>query len=515
MNLTKINKLIASCSSWQELSDLLSTDKTLTEKDKGDVFERVTQAYLQTQARYQTILKQIWLEDEIPARIRKKLNLPTGDYGIDLIAETKKGEYWSIQSKYRSNQSKALTYKELSTFHTLSFTTAKNISLALVAHTVSRPIKNIALLPDLTELGIQTWIDLSKEDWDSIRNVCKNKPVKLKKRKPRPHQKIAIKDSIDHFIKDKNSRGRMIMPCATGKSLTAFWIAQELGAKKIIVAVPSLSLVRASLNDWTKEYLANGIVPDWLCVCSDKTVGNVDTDEFDTNIYDLGIPTTTDQNTIANFLRQKTKGPKIVFTTYQSSDKLAKAAQNIKHNFDLAILDEAHRTVGKQDKTFATLLKKKNIKIKKRLFMTATERIVSSKNDEVFSMSDENVYGKRFHELSFKEAIKKKIISDYKIVTINVSNAEIEHLIEKNKLIEVKKSNLKESEAASLAAGIALKKIFKKHKIKHAISFHRSIALANEFRKQQDEFNNFKTLGPQIKNLHISSKKRLGRELYS
>ena len=84
-------------------------------------------------------------------------------------------------------------------------------------------------------------------------------------------------------------------------------------------------------------------------------------------------------------------------------------AKNIKHNFDLAILDEAHRTVGKQDKTFATLLKKKNIKIKKRLFMTATERIVSSKNDEVFSMSDENVYGKRFHELSFKEAIKKNL----------------------------------------------------------------------------------------------------------
>ena len=510
MGLKKINALISSSNSWQDLYDLLSKDKSLTDKVKGDIFERVTQAYLQTQPRYQSILKQVWLEKEIPQKIRKKLNLPMGDYGIDLVAETKKGGYWSIQSKYRSDQSKALTYKELSTFHTLSFTTAKNISLAIVSHTISKPIKNIALLPDLTELGIQTWLDLTKEEWDSIRNVCKNKPVKLKKRTPRPHQKKAIKNSVDHFINNKNSRGRMIMPCATGKSLTAFWIAQELKAKKIIVAVPSLSLVKASLNDWTKEYLANDIVPEWLCVCSDKTVGNVETDEFDTNIYDLGIPTTTDENTIRNFLNQRTKNPKIVFTTYQSSDKLAKAAKNIKQNFDLAILDEAHRTVGRQDKTFATLLKQENINIKKRLFMTATERVISSKNDEVFSMSDEKVYGKRFHELSFKEAIEKKIISDYKIVTINVTNAEIEHLIENNRLIEIKKSGLKDSEAASLAAGIALKKIFKKHKIKHAISFHRSIPLANEFRKQQDEFNNFKSLGPQIKNLHISSKKTTG-----
>ena len=232
MDLKKINALITSSKSWQDLSDYLSTDKALTDKVKGDIFERVTQAYLQTQPRYQSILKQVWLEQEIPEKIRKKINLPMGDYGIDLVAETKKGGYWSIQSKYRSDQSKALTYKELSTFHTLSFTTAKNISLAIVAHTISKPIKNIALLPDLTELGIQTWLDLTKEEWDSIRNVCKNKPVKLKKRTPRPHQKKAIKSSVDYFIYNKNSRGRMIMPCATGKSLTAFWIAQKLKAKK-------------------------------------------------------------------------------------------------------------------------------------------------------------------------------------------------------------------------------------------------------------------------------------------
>jgi predicted helicase len=36
------------------------------------------------------------------------------------------------------------------------------------------------------------------------------------------------------------------MPCGTGKSLTAFWIAEKLAAKTIVIAVPSLALVADS-----------------------------------------------------------------------------------------------------------------------------------------------------------------------------------------------------------------------------------------------------------------------------
>ena len=42
------------------------------------------------------------------------------------------------------------------------------------------------------------------------------------------------------------------MPCGTGKSLTAFCIARALDAKSIVVAVPSLALIRQSLLDWTR-----------------------------------------------------------------------------------------------------------------------------------------------------------------------------------------------------------------------------------------------------------------------
>src|SRR5262249_37441693 len=83
-----------------------------------------------------------------------------------------------------------------------------------------------------------------------------------------------------------------IMPCGTGKSLTAYWIAEALKAKTILVAIPSLALVRQSLADWTREFLAHNVLPDWLCVCSDESVGNLERDEFVGEVYDPDCPRT-------------------------------------------------------------------------------------------------------------------------------------------------------------------------------------------------------------------------------
>ena len=56
-------------------------------------------------------------------------------------------------------------------------------------------------------------------------------------------------------------------------------------------------------------------------------------------------------------------------------------------------------------KKFKRLIQK-NIKINKRLFMTATERIFRGDSDEYMSMDDPRDYGNLIYELSFKEAIK-------------------------------------------------------------------------------------------------------------
>jgi len=86
----------------------------------------------------------------------------------------------------------------------------------------------------------------------------------------------------------------------------------------------------------------------------------------------------------------------------------------------LIICDEAHRTAGLRS-NFSLALEDQFIRSKKRLFMTATERMVRpllKRNAEesgkvIFSMDDENTYGPLLSKYNFGKAILDKTISDY------------------------------------------------------------------------------------------------------
>jgi predicted helicase len=468
------------------------------------------QLYLQTAPEYRTELQHVWLLREVPPDIRRRLNLPNPDEGIDLIARTRRGEYWAIQSKFRSQRDRPLTRRELGTFSSLAFNTCDNIALAVVAHTATKPISKRHLMRNTVEIGLDRWQSIDPELWTLMGKRLKGRSARPKARDPRPHQREAISAAKGHFIRDGAARGRLIMPCGTGKSLTAYWIAEALKAKTILVAVPSLALIRQSLADWTREFLAHNKVPDWICVCSDETVGNLERDEFVGEVYDFGLPTHTDPRDIAALLRVPSRTTKIVFTTYQSSDKLAAASRQARIKFDLAILDEAHKTVGIYSKKYATLLSDKKLRVRRRIFMTATERVFKGDRNDVLSMDNERDYGAQFFHLSFKQAIKQNIITDYKILTITVGDQRIRSLIAQNRILNLRPDTLEEVEAQQVGAGIALKRAYKNYGINHAISFHRSIRAADHCREQQDALNWLREIGPKTTNLHISSKKTVG-----
>jgi predicted helicase len=504
------DRFITSCGSWSEFWDRA---RNLSRNEKSLAFERLTQLYLQTAPEYGgTKLQNVWMLRDVSSDIRRRLNLPSRDEGIDLIAATRRGEYWAIQCKFRSQKDKPLTRHELGTFTSLAFNTCNNIALAVVAHTSSRPVSKRHLMRHTVEIGLDRFQTIDRDIWSQILGRIKARSTRPEPREPRPYQIAAIEAAKKHFIRDGETRGRLIMPCGTGKSLTAFWIAEALKANRILVAVPSLALIRQSVKDWTREFLAHNKIPDWFCVCTDETVGKQEQDSFVGEVYDVGLPADTDQKKIVAFLRTPSKAPKIVFTTYQSSATLAAAARKARAKFDLAILDEAHKTVGLHSKQFATLLSAKKIKVRQRIFMTATERVPPrGRHDDVLSMDNEEDYGKRFFQLSFKEAIRQKIISDYKILTVVVDDSRVRELIDENRILNLNSRNLDEAEAQSLASGIALRAAFKKHRIKHAISFHRSIRAADRYREQQDALNRVRYMGPKTRNFHISSKKTAGR----
>lgn len=514
--MTPVDKFIRQYASWGAFfaaATKLPDKASGAPPDKGKVFERLTQLYLKTNPEYQTKLREVWIAQvDLPPKVREKLNLPDDDEGIDLIAETFAGEFWAIQCKFRSDTSGALTVKELSTFTNLCFNVCRDVSLAVVAHTCSKPVRKHHLLGNTTEIGLQRWLEIDDEEWSRLHAATTRSAPPPIRRKPRAQQKAAVKAARNHFLKGNATRGKLLMPCGTGKSLTAFWIAHALNAQSIVVAVPSLSLIKQSLLDWTREFLAHGEVPEWLCVCGDETTGNLDRDEFVSEVYELGVDATTDPEAIGRFLTTDNGKRKIVFTTYQSGKVLAQGAQQSGYGFDLGIMDEAHRTVGARDKSFAHLVSNDNLPIARRIFMTATERITRGSDDEVLSMDDVATYGDCFYQLSFKQAIESDppIISDYRILTITVSDAHVRELVEKNRYLTTPDKPMDEREAQSLAAGIALQRAFEEHGVKHAISFHRSIRAAQEFRTQHEQIVSTEAAKPAPACFHVSSQKSTG-----
>ena len=137
--------------------------------------------------------------------------------------------------------------------------------------------------------------------------------------------------------------------------------------------------------------------------------------------------------------------------------------------------------------------------------MTATERFYRGSFDEILTMDDPDDYGETFSQMSFKEAIDNDLLTDYKLITIKVNNAEIAEFITKNNLVKINKKWAKESEARSLASMIALRKAMDIVSIKNVVSFHSSIERAVRYKDINDLITKSYNYRP-IETYHVSGK---------
>ena len=487
-----------------------SLDK-LSNKEKGDSFEKLVKIYLKQNYKFRNILSKVWLLDEVPIIIKNKLNLPLRDEGIDLICETNKGEFWAVQAKYRTNELSSISHHDLETFGSLTFGHCRNIKHALVCTSANRYAKLFTTYPNLSFLSGEVWRCLDSQYFDVLKDS--RKKVKLKPYKPFFHQKEAIEKAFNHFVVEKNRRGKLIMACGTGKSHTAYWVANKIKADKILVAVPSISLIKQTMDDWLREIVANKQDFEFHIVCSDHTTTNIDNDELKTNLQDIEIPVDTNTNKISTWLKERNKKKVVVLTTYQSGKKISEAAKKINFSFDLGIFDEAHKTVGSKNKNSAHLLFDENINIKKRMFMTATQKFYKGSSDKIVSMNFNEMYGETFHSLSFRRAIelsknlKRPILTDYKIYPLAVSAKEISQLINKNCYVKPKNGPWNDdTQSRFLVSLVALNKAVKKFGINHAISFHSSLSKAEAFQKSQELFIKKYVKYAKTQNFFISGK---------
>jgi len=248
------------------------------------------------------------------------------------------------------------------------------------------------------------------------------------------------------------------------------------------VLVPSLALLSQTLADWSRDTTL-GDRFEYLCVCSDPSVSEA-ADQWTLRTTETPFPVQTKPKVVREFLSPPAKGKtRVVFSTYQSAPIIAKGLPRGRA-FDLAIFDEAHKTAGPRRGTFAFALDNRRLRVRKRLFLTATPRRIDVGHKDrqgefrVVSMEDATVYGRRAHELSFAEAVAQGIICDYRVVVATVDPKEIPVASIKHGITLVKGDQYA---TRWVATQIAVAKAIQETGARKIITFHSRVEQAKHF----------------------------------
>ena len=440
---------------------------------RGKQFECVCRWYLTNDPQYRNLLRRVWLWEEWPGRWGI-------DAGIDLVAEDHDGRLWAIQAKAYDHRY-GVTKADVDSF--LSESSRAVFSYRLLIASTDKLSSNARRTIDDQEkaVGVVGLSDLltSEVDWPSAPDRLRQSPP-AEPAIPRAHQREAIDAVVAGF--NGADRGQLIMACGTGKTLTAWFISEALRASRVLVLVPSLSLLKQTMRVWQTQSL--GAV-DVLTVCSDETVSRAD-DAAVAHVSELGLPVVTDPADISEFLRKRSRAY-VVFSTYQSSGRIADAfTLGRVPKFDLIVADEAHRCAGPASLAFSTVLDSGRIQSARRLFMTATPRfftgrVVKAASEvdlEVASMDDEATFGRVFHRLGFSEAIHRDLLTDYQVAVVGVDDATYRAYAQQGTLVA---RESKVTDARSLAGQIGLGRAMRRYNLRRVISFHSRVARAREF----------------------------------
>ncbi|WP_390491797.1 DEAD/DEAH box helicase family protein, partial [Helicobacter pylori] len=422
----------------------ISTYKLIKEKlqaippnQKGSLFEKISKRFLKehdSANEYESI--DLWNDWELRGK--------EGDRGIDMVVTTTSKEYIAVQCKYHQNN---ISLNDIATFLTqlqsgvgeVRFKKGIIISTSKLSSTALKAIEQIrsnGMGIDIDIISEEDFI-YSQIDWEKFDPTKTEDELPLcDKKKPRSHQIEAIEETKKYFSDPKNTRGKLIMACGTGKTYTSLKIMEALDPKITLFLAPSIAL----LSQTFREYAQEKSEPFYASiVCSDDKVGkSKDEDNDDIKFSELPLKPSTRLEDILSVHKKAQKENKrfIIFSTYQSALRIQEAQRMGLGGIDLIICDEAHRTVGamyssneRDDKNAFTLCHSdENIKAKKRLYMTATPKVYSESSkakakesdNVIYSMDDEWIFGEEIYTLNFSQAIALDLLTDYKVIILAV-----------------------------------------------------------------------------------------------
>ena len=415
------------------------------------------------------------------------------DIAIDLVAEDTAGERLiAIQCKARRRGS-AIKYTDVEGF--LYAAQAREFQEAWIVGTTG---PSEALREQLNNRGLTKvrCLRLQDELLQSAQAADEADPD------PRDEiQRRVIEDSLKGLENVRgrthegwratDARGRIVMPCGTGKTRVGYRIARELttpekapdGADRLtLVLCPSIGLVRQLKTAYEVMAESDGVAIRTLAVCSDRSgdnakrrKGNVDEAIADDPTADLsgidgseitGAVRRRAQD-IADWIIERDRDPlawPVIVSTYQSGPTLAEGVRHAGADAAVLICDEAHRTAGLKKTPKANEATLRNFTVchdnallpaRNRVYMTATPKTftrgTAEAHDEgyvVVSMNDEATFGPNLAEVSYREAVDQEALTDYRIAAIVPHNESYE-FADKRARKHARAAKKKEAEGAS------------------------------------------------------------------
>ena len=397
------------------------------ESEKGRWFENLVARVLTDNPEYEVVSAHRWAD--WPERV-EETGLDGRDIGIDLVARLTDGSWVAIQCKCYDPDAR-VGKPDIDSF--LAITQLAGPSgrrvfsmrwiVATCPWTKTAELQIASMTPPVRR------IDFLRHADDPVAEEVTQRPL----RKPWPLQAEAIEDVLAGL--QNHDRGRLIMACGTGKTFTSLRIAEHIVSDggRILFLAPSIALVSQARREWLR-HTARDL--DCRVVCSDSTAGGRGESGNDIGLSELECDVTSSPEAIAAVLSAESDRTRVVFCTYQSLRHVTTA--QFGHGappFDLALMDEAHRTTGvtvvshkKTDSGFRAVHRDNQLKTGKRLYMTATPRIYTARSRgtlqargiKTVDMSDLDVYGPELHNLTFAKAVNAGMLSDYRVIVLGV-----------------------------------------------------------------------------------------------
>ena len=428
-------------------------------------------------------IAECWHWDEWPDREIHFPNTTRLDVGIDAVAARRNdGSYIAIQCKARrlddEGRGDSIKSNEIAKFAAASasdfwaerwvVTNGDNPLASGAAQSASMHAKPLKLVNITNDLHQQRQANAAPEDCEH----CQPNPDGDERLQTKScMQNEAVANSVRILREQERSdsgglpmgeaRGRIILPCGTGKTRISLRVIEELTppGELSIVLCPSIALV-AQIR---REYLQNASASiDVLAVCSDVTAGydpskegrrnatlDPTVDNSNVSASEVKGKVTTDAGEIADWIREGAFDNviKVLIGTYQSSARVSEALLSAGARAHVLIADEAHRTAGlkrknsrsataseeeKRLRDFTICHNSARFPVTYRVYQTATPRIYDGKattntgnpNWIVRSMDDETTFGVELYRKSYLEAVRNRWLSDYRIIAMGITDPE-------------------------------------------------------------------------------------------